>query len=123
MPPDESFSWLKLLRGPTVGKNYAKALVTTFCQLVIVALVGGLIFTVWTLRGGSSHKSENKLRDNSGTFSQEDSHDAVTENHYHFPLSDLFSFGSKGKRVDNRKKEEKMDKENGLRLAVPGETP
>lgn len=92
MPQDEQFSWRKLGKGPFVGKNYAKAAVLTLCQVIIVALIGGLVFTVLTLRGKQSHKSATEIKDNSGTFEQYDSHAQVTENHWHLPLSDVLNW-------------------------------
>ena len=98
MSQDEAWSWGKLGRGPFVGKNYAKAAVIGFCQLVILLIVGCIVFSFLQLRGCQRQAVSTKIGSNTGTLNQVDSHDETSIVHYHLPLSDLFNwFGSRSK--------------------------
>lgn len=91
----EGWSWLKFLKGPFDGKNYAKALVLGLCQLVVLSLIACVVFTVVQVRGCGKQQSETRIGTNTGTVAQSDNHSVINETHYHLPLSDflnLFQF-------------------------------
>lgn len=102
MPQNEEWSWLKFIKGPFVGKNWAKALVLTTIQLVIIAVIGAVIFTALTFfkKPNQNQKTDTRIAGNVGALNTSDNHSTTSETHYHFPLSDLFSFGSKDKKVN-----------------------
>ena len=99
MPQDEKFEWKKLAKGFFVGKNWWKAFVFSIMAVTIWATV----FCIYSYLSKKmpSHKQETQIEGNTGVINQADNHSTSNEAHYHFPLSDLFSFGSKGKKVDD----------------------
>ena len=98
MPQDEKFEWKKLVKGFFVGKNYWKAFVFSIMAFIIWASIYAIFSYVkgWI----PSHKQDTRIDGNTGVINQSDNHMNRNETHYHFPLSDLFSFGSKGKKLD-----------------------
>lgn len=103
MPQDETWSWIKFLKGPFVGKNWAKALIMLVIQILIICIIGALVFSILQIRGCQKQQSETKIGTNSGVVNQVDNHATTSVVHNHFPLSDIFSnilsFGAKN-RVD-----------------------
>jgi len=101
MPQDESWSWGKFAKGAFVGKNYGKAVILGFCQLIILCVIGALVFTVLNIRGCQGQKSDTKIGTNTGVVNQTDSHESTQVTNHYYPLSDVLSwvFGSKQKVV------------------------
>lgn len=101
MPQDEAWSWSKFAKGIFIGKNYSKALVLGFCQLVILCILGALVFTAMNLRGCQGQKDYTKIGTNTGTVNQLDNHATTQITNHYYPLSDVFSwvFGAKQKVI------------------------
>lgn len=103
--PKEQWSWLKFIKGPFDGKNYAKAIVMLICMSVIITIIGAVAYTAWTfiIKPRQTHQQTNDTRigGNVGELITSDNHSTTNESHYHFPLSDLFTFGSKAKKVSD----------------------
>ena len=97
----ERWNWKKLAKGPFTGINYGKAITLTICQVIIIVIVGSIIFCIFAFVKGHipNTRQDTRIEGNTGVINQHDNHATATENHWHLPLSDLFSFGSKGKKV------------------------
>lgn len=97
MPADEKFEWKKLAKGPFIGKNWWKA----FLFSIMAAVIWSVIFCIYAFVKGHipNTRQDTRIEGNTGVINQHDNHENITETHYHFPLSDLFNFGSKGKKV------------------------
>src|SRR3990167_1435815 len=101
MPQDESWSWIKFLKGPLVGRSYAKAIVIGLCQLIILSLIACVVFSVFQLKGCQKQNSQTKIGSNAGVVNQTDSHSQTTVTHYHLPLSDILNWLNWNK-IDNK---------------------
>lgn len=99
MPADEKFEWKKLIKGFFVGKNYWKAFVFSLMAI----LIWSVIFCIFAFVKGHipNVRQDTRIEGNTGVINQHDNHANTTENHWYLPLSELFQFGSKGKRVQD----------------------
>lgn len=85
------------ITGPLQWENHLKVfvfIVILFIWFCIYSFISGFFH-----KPSLDQKSDTRIGGDVGALNTNDNHSNVTENHWHFPLSDILSMGSKDKKV------------------------